>query len=82
MFFRNICGLALLSGVAAASLSQRESFSVVDDDVVLNDLIFFLVLPPRFERVPTSAVKPSGWALDQAQIQADGLAGHLRDFDS
>ncbi|KAJ3557506.1 hypothetical protein NP233_g11721 [Leucocoprinus birnbaumii] len=40
------------------------------------------LLAPRFDRVPTASVKPAGWALDQAQIQADGLAGHLRDFDS
>ncbi|KAF8157818.1 hypothetical protein B0H34DRAFT_430303 [Crassisporium funariophilum] len=38
--------------------------------------------PPLFTRVPTGAVKPSGWALDQANVQANGLAGHLRDFDS
>ncbi|PPQ71690.1 hypothetical protein CVT26_007657 [Gymnopilus dilepis] len=40
------------------------------------------VRPPLLQRVPTGAVKPSGWALDQANVQANGLAGHLRDFDS
>ncbi|KAF9441482.1 hypothetical protein P691DRAFT_779791 [Macrolepiota fuliginosa MF-IS2] len=40
------------------------------------------LLPPLFERVPTGTVKPAGWANNQARIQADGLAGHLRDFDS
>ncbi|KAJ7816814.1 hypothetical protein B0H13DRAFT_2293030 [Mycena leptocephala] len=40
------------------------------------------LLPPLYQKVPTGAVKPLGWALNQAQIQADGLAGHLRDFDS
>ncbi|KAJ7485380.1 hypothetical protein FB451DRAFT_1363334 [Mycena latifolia] len=39
------------------------------------------LLPPLYQKVPTGAVKPLGWALNQAQIQADGLAGHLRDFD-
>ncbi|KAF5317730.1 hypothetical protein D9619_012623 [Psilocybe cf. subviscida] len=38
--------------------------------------------PPLYKRVPTGAVKPTGWALDQARVQANGLAGHLRDFDS
>ncbi|KAF5348470.1 hypothetical protein D9756_009679 [Leucocoprinus leucothites] len=40
------------------------------------------LLAPKFDRAPTASVKPAGWALNQAQIQADGLAGHLRDFDS
>ncbi|GLB38772.1 putative beta-L-arabinofuranosidase, GH127 [Lyophyllum shimeji] len=40
------------------------------------------LLPPLYKRLPTGSIKPAGWALDQAHIQADGLAGHLRDFDS
>ncbi|KAJ7185544.1 hypothetical protein C8R46DRAFT_1207694 [Mycena filopes] len=40
------------------------------------------LIPPLFQKIPTGAIKPAGWALNQAQIQADGLAGHLRDFDS
>ncbi|KXN85013.1 hypothetical protein AN958_11858 [Leucoagaricus sp. SymC.cos] len=48
----------------------------------MSHLFLYLVLAPRFERAATGAIKPAGWALDQAQIQADGLAGHLRDFDS
>nr|GAT44424.1 predicted protein [Mycena chlorophos] len=40
------------------------------------------VLPPMYEKINTGAIKPAGWQLNQAQIQADGLAGHLRDFDS
>ncbi|KAG6845064.1 hypothetical protein H0H87_001126 [Tephrocybe sp. NHM501043] len=40
------------------------------------------LLPPLYQRLPTGSIKPTGWALDQARIQADGLAGHLRDFDS
>ncbi|KAL1705246.1 hypothetical protein EV121DRAFT_258782 [Schizophyllum commune] len=37
---------------------------------------------PIYSTIPVGAIKPSGWALDQAQVQADGLAGHLREFDS
>ncbi|KAI5833318.1 hypothetical protein K523DRAFT_343192 [Schizophyllum commune Tattone D] len=37
---------------------------------------------PLYSTIPVGAIKPSGWALDQAQVQADGLAGHLREFDS
>ncbi|KAH9480851.1 hypothetical protein JR316_0007453 [Psilocybe cubensis] len=37
---------------------------------------------PLFKRAPTGSAKPAGWARDQANVQANGLAGHLRDFDS
>ncbi|KAJ7583639.1 hypothetical protein C8J56DRAFT_954591 [Mycena floridula] len=40
------------------------------------------LLPPVFGRIPVGAIKPAGWLRNQAQIQADGLGGHLRDFDS
>ncbi|KAJ6627782.1 hypothetical protein B0H10DRAFT_1991863 [Mycena sp. CBHHK59/15] len=40
------------------------------------------LLPPLYQKVATGAVKPLGWALNQGRVQADGLAGHLRDFDS
>ncbi|KAK7462273.1 hypothetical protein VKT23_007874 [Stygiomarasmius scandens] len=40
------------------------------------------VVPPLFQRLPTGSIKPAGWAMDQARVQADGLAGHLREFDS
>ncbi|KAF9459203.1 hypothetical protein BDZ94DRAFT_1199867 [Collybia nuda] len=43
---------------------------------------FAALQAPLFKRLPTGAIKPSGWAHDQAQIQADGLAGHIRDFGS
>ena len=32
------------------------------------------VLDPLYTRLPTGAVKPYGWALDMAQVQANGLA--------
>lgn len=83
MLFRGFCGFALLFGSAAAGLSNRKPFFVS----ACGPYIYFLtcrvpVLDPRFDRVPTGSVKPAGWALNQARIQADGLAGHLRDFDS
>ncbi|KAK7037318.1 hypothetical protein VNI00_011309 [Paramarasmius palmivorus] len=40
------------------------------------------VIQPLFERIPTGAIKPSGWALDQANVQAEGLAGNIWDFGS
>ncbi|KAF9026467.1 hypothetical protein BDZ89DRAFT_1102091 [Hymenopellis radicata] len=38
------------------------------------------LLVPKYDRVPLGAVKPSGWALDYAKVQADGLPGHLMDW--
>ncbi|EPS93631.1 hypothetical protein FOMPIDRAFT_1063456 [Fomitopsis schrenkii] len=32
------------------------------------------LLDPLYTRLPTGAVKPYGWALDMAQVQANGLA--------
>ncbi|KAF8509631.1 hypothetical protein JB92DRAFT_2945317 [Gautieria morchelliformis] len=40
------------------------------------------LLPLLYKRLPTGVVKPSGWALDQAHIQADGLPGHTQEFYS
>ncbi|PPQ76173.1 hypothetical protein CVT24_006599 [Panaeolus cyanescens] len=38
--------------------------------------------PPKFVRPPLSSIKLRGWALDQGKVQAQGLAGRLRSFDS
>lgn len=36
--------------------------------------------PNAFDPLPLTAVKPTGWLLDQLKIQADGLSGHLDEF--
>jgi uncharacterized protein len=33
-----------------------------------------------FYRLPLTAVKPSGWLLEQLRIQANGITGHLDEF--
>ncbi|PBK75252.1 hypothetical protein ARMSODRAFT_993246 [Armillaria solidipes] len=43
---------------------------------------FGALVAPVYNRIPTGAIKPAGWALDQGNVQAEGLAGHLMDFDS
>ncbi|KAK7025519.1 hypothetical protein VNI00_015953 [Paramarasmius palmivorus] len=48
----------------------------------MTDVTQHSVIQPLFERVPTGAIKPSGWALDQANVQAEGLAGNIWDFGS
>ena len=39
-----------------------------------------LLKPRRFWSLPTGAVTPSGWLLDQLHLQAQGLSGHLSHF--
>jgi hypothetical protein len=35
------------------------------------------LFPPQLDRLPVGAVKPMGWLLRQAEIQAKGLTGGL-----
>jgi hypothetical protein len=63
--------------------SRKSTIRVCDDMLPNSDIMQrSIVQPPLYSRVPTGAVKPAGWAKDQALVQANGLAGHLRDFDS
>ena len=36
--------------------------------------------PAAYRALPVGAVRPHGWLLDQLQIQAQGLTGHLDEF--
>ncbi|KAH8925501.1 hypothetical protein BT69DRAFT_1348679 [Atractiella rhizophila] len=37
-------------------------------------------LPPKYKSISVGSIKPTGWLLDQTNIQVNGLFGHLPDF--
>lgn len=38
------------------------------------------MVPLKYRPLPVGAIKPQGWLLDQLQLQADSLSGHLLFF--
>jgi hypothetical protein len=44
--------------------------------------MYSLVTPPKYTRLPYGAVKPTGWAMNMAKVEANGLGGHLQDWYS
>ncbi|KAF5353734.1 hypothetical protein D9758_008623 [Tetrapyrgos nigripes] len=36
--------------------------------------------PKKFEALPLGNVRPTGWLLDQLQVQTNGVAGHMHEF--
>ena len=38
--------------------------------------------PLMLEKLPAGAIKPEGWLLKQAQLQRDGLNGHLGEISA
>ena len=38
------------------------------------------MVPLKYRPLPVGAIKPQGWLLDQLQLQADSLSGHLPFF--
>jgi hypothetical protein len=43
-------------------------------------MLKFVVEPFKFAPLNIGEIKPTGWLLNQAEIQANGLAGNLYDF--
>lgn len=43
-------------------------------------ILKFVVEPFKFAPLNIGEIKPVGWLLNQAEIQANGLAGHLYEF--
>ncbi|KAG7445620.1 uncharacterized protein BT62DRAFT_1006631 [Guyanagaster necrorhizus] len=69
---------------AASSDTRKNTFEQLYDDNPASFTVNNLFWSPFDSRnaIPTGAIKPAGWALDQGNVQAEGLAGHLMDFDS
>lgn len=65
-----------LSGVHAAAPNNSTCKSEAISSSLDLDVSYELdaVLDPVYTRLPTGAVKPYGWALNMAQVQANGLA--------
>jgi hypothetical protein len=49
---------------------------------VRRELMSVSVTPPKYTRLPYGTVKPTGWAMNMAKVEANGLGGHLQDWYS
>lgn len=85
MFFRKSLVLASFLQLSFALDSSTNATGCGPFFLLLN--LSFLtdiskVQPLMYTRFHPGVVKPSGWMLDQAHIQANGLAGNLADIYS
>ncbi|MGC2766979.1 MAG: beta-L-arabinofuranosidase domain-containing protein [Candidatus Acidiferrum sp.] len=78
-FLKNITAAAVVPKRVIASVA---GLVVVDKRIPMADVVVNRapLAENRFYPLPLTSIRPTGWLLQQLQIQAQGLTGHLDEF--